>query len=327
MVISSGDIQRVVVVGAGVMGEGIGQSFAEAGLFVCLVDIKQEALERCRSQILANLKLGAQYGVIDENPEDVMARVSTALSSDLEAQLQKCDLAIETGPEVIAIKKELFSTFDKAPIHVLIASNTSSFTVSQMTAEMETPERVVGLHYFNPAHLIPAVEVHFGEHTSQSAIDTAVNLMTRVGKIPVLVRKEVPGFIINRLTGALSREIDYMLDEGIVAPHDLDAAVKASLGFRLAQIGPMEGKDFIGLDTDVRVSKNVFPGLSNRTEPSIFARELVEEGHFGVKTGRGVYDYAGRSREDVLHERNVKLLKQRRIFMSEKDGSKKDQVK
>ncbi len=313
------NIQRVVVVGAGVMGEGIAQSFIEAGLTVCLVDIQQDALDRCKSQILANLKLGKQYGVIAESPGDVMARITTALSTHLDVQLENCDLAIETGPEVLTIKKDLFSSFDKAPAHVLIASNTSSFTVSQMTQDMHTPERVVGLHYFNPAHLIPAVEVHFGKHTSQQSVDTAVALMKHIGKIPVLVRKEIPGFIINRLTGALSREIDYLLDEGIVAPHDLDAAVKASLGFRLAQIGPMEGKDFIGLDTDVRVSKNVFPGLSNRTEPSLFARGLVEDGHYGVKTGRGVYDYSGRSREELLHDRNVKLLKQRQVFISEKD--------
>ena len=229
-------------------------------------------------------------------------------------------MVIETSPEVLDIKKDLFEQFDRAPAHVLIASNTSSFTISQLTKDMKTPQRVVGLHYFNPAHLIPAVEVHFGKDTDQAAIDVAVALMKRLSKVPVIVRKEVPGFIINRLTGALSREIDYMLDEGIVAPEDLDAAVKASLGFRLAQIGPMEGKDFIGLDTDVRVSRNVFPGLSNRTEPSKFVVDLVEQGHFGVKTGRGCYDYSGRSREDVLLERNVKLLEQRKLSIKSNKG-------
>lgn len=320
MVKPANEINDIVVVGAGVMGEGIAQSFAEAGLQVCLVDIQRSALDRCVKQISQNVNLSIQYGVISETSEDVMARISVALASELGESLKTCDMAIETSPEILDIKKDLFAQFDEAPDHVLIASNTSSFTISQLTQNMKTPHRVVGLHYFNPAHLIPAVEVHFGKDTDQAAIDAAAALMTRVGKVPVIVRKEVPGFIINRLTGALSREIDFMLDEGIVAPEDLDAAVKASLGFRLAQIGPMEGKDFIGLDTDVRVSRNVFPGLSNRTEPSKFAIDLVEQGHFGVKTGRGCYDYTGRTREDVLHERNVKLLEQRKLFLDAQNG-------
>lgn len=319
MLKSANDINRVIVIGAGVMGEGIAQSFLEAGLEVCLIDTQQAALDRCQAQIRSNVSLSREYDVISESVDSVMKRLSSSLADNLESRLQNCDFAVETVPEIKDAKTNLFKVLDGAPHDVLLASNTSSFTVSQLTEGMTTAERVVGLHYFNPAHLIPAVEIHFGQKTSQAAIDIAEQLMLRAGKVPVIVRKEVPGFIINRLTGALSREIDYMLDEGIVAPEDLDAAIKASLGFRLAQIGPMEGKDFIGLDTDVRVSRNVFPGLSNRTQPSKFAVELVEQGHFGVKTGRGVYNYSGRSREDVLQERNIKLLEQRKLFLDAKE--------
>ena len=173
-----------------------------------------------------------------------------------------------------------------------------------MAEGLETRSRVVGLHFFNPAHLIPAVEFHHGGDTDPEATGVAIELMKRVGKIPVLVRKEFPGFVINRLTGALSREIDHMIDEGIVEPEDLDGAIKASLGFRLAQIGPMGAKDLIGLDTDVRVSRIVYPTLSNRLEPSQWLVDKVEHGDLGVKTGKGCYSYEGRSRDDVLDERN-----------------------
>lgn len=324
MIRQAHDIDRVIVIGAGVMGEGIAQSFAEAGLSVCLVDVEAKALTRCVNQIKANLDLSIRYDIISETLTQIMARISTTLADDLPVQLEKCDFVIETSPETIDVKQAVFAQLDKAPPEVLLTSNTSSFTISQITKNMQTPERVVGLHYFNPAHLIPAVEVHFGERTNRQAINEVIALMERIGKVPILVRKEIRGFIINRLTGALSREIDHMLDEGVVAPEDLDAAVKASLGFRLAQIGPMEGKDFIGLDTDVRVSRNVFPDLSNRTEPSESAVKLVEQGHFGLKTGRGYYDYKGQSRENLLHDRNIKLLEQRKLFLAMQAKNKRE---
>ncbi len=323
MIKTADDIQTVIVIGAGVMGEGIAQSFAEAGFNVQILDIHDDALARCQSQIASNLQLGLEAGALTDTVDNVMARINTSNTKNMAALLQHCDMVVESAPELIALKREIFAQLDQAPDHVLLASNTGSFTVSEITKGMNTPERVVGLHYFNPAHLIPAVEVHKGADTSEERIEQAMEIMRRVGKIPVRVRKEIPGFIINRLTGALSREVDHLIDEGVVTPEDLDAAMKASLGFRLAQVGMMEGRDFIGLDTDVRVSKNVYPQLSTRTLPSQKTIDLVEQGDLGVKSGRGYYDYAGRSREDVLRARNEKLLKQLEVFraMHNKDAS------
>ena len=183
-----------------------------------------------------------------------------------------------------------------------------------MTESMDTASRVVGLHYFNPAHVIPAVEVHHGERTDEAAIEHIIAIMHGVGKVPVRVRKEIPGFIINRLTGTLEREIDLLLDEGIVTPHDLDAAVKASLGFRLACIGPMEAEDFIGLDTAYRVSNNVFKGLSNATQASAALGEKVERGELGVKSGKGWYDYTAVPQADTFAKRDEKLLAQLALY-------------
>ena len=158
------------------------------------------------------------------------------------------------------------------------------------------------------------MEIHRGAKTADAVVEAVFALLERAGKIPVLVRKEVPGFIINRLTGALMREVNYIIDEGIATPQDLDAAVKASFGFRLACVGPMEAEDFIGLDTCARVSGNLADSLSNRSGPSPALLEKIERNELGVKSGKGWYDYQGRSREEVLNERNRRLLRQLALF-------------
>ncbi|MBW1799718.1 MAG: 3-hydroxybutyryl-CoA dehydrogenase, partial [Deltaproteobacteria bacterium] len=312
------DIKDVLVIGSGIMGLGIAQNFAQAGLTVRVVDREMDILERCMAQIDANLKLFMGYGLLKEEPATVKARLIPYLTKDLDEAMKGCDFVVEAVPEIIELKKELFAKMDTLPERVILSSNTSSLTISSMAGDMRTPARVVGLHYFNPAHIIPAVEIHRGKHTSDEVVEVTRALMLRVGKKPVLVRKEVPGFIINRLTGAMEREIDYLLDEGVVTPEDLDTAVKASYGFRLACLGPMEAEDMIGLDTAARSSSNIFKVLSNKTEPSPQLLEKVNRGELGIKSGRGWYDYSGRSTEEIMDERNRLLLKQLALFMSRK---------
>jgi 3-hydroxybutyryl-CoA dehydrogenase len=306
-------VSHVTVIGFGTMGLGIAQSFAEGGMTVSVVDRDQAAITRNLKQVEANLVIAKAHGLVD-NPSVVHARIAGFLWEDFAAATASADLVVETVPEVLEIKKDVFAKLDSLSPHVLIGSNTSSFTVSQMTADMKTPERVVGLHYFNPAHLIPAVEIHHGAKTSEDAIELMIAVMKLVGKVPVRVRKEIPGFIINRLTGALEREIDLLLDQGIVTPEDLDIAVKASLGFRLACLGPMEAEDFIGLDTAYRVSNNVFKGLSNAAEASADLGEKVARGELGVKSGKGWYDYSDRTLAEVYAARDQKLLAQLAVF-------------
>ena len=300
------------------MGEGVAQSFAEAGLSVHLIDLDQSAIERCLLQIASNLRLSEEFGLLSEPPDRIASRVVPCAGADILQAVADCGLVVETVPEVLEIKRELFARLDAAPATTILASNTSSFTITDIAGGMRTAERVLGMHYFNPAHIIPAVEIHRGARTSDAVVEAARALLVRAGKIPVLVKKELPGFIINRLTGALEREIDYLLDQGVVSPEDLDRAVKASLGFRLACLGPMEAEDFIGLDTAARVSRNIFRELSNKTEPSALLLEKVERKELGVKTGQGWYDYRGRTREEVLNERNRRLLRQLALFRAER---------
>ena len=307
-------INNVLVVGAGIMGAGIAQNFAQAGLSVKISARHQETLDNALAQIEVNLKQFEEYGLIQEAPQTILPRVSPVLAKDLSQAIPHCDFVVETIPEVMDAKRETFALLDECPPDVVVSSNTGSFTVTELTEGLKHPGRVVGLHYFNPPHIMPAVEIHRSQATTEEAIEITRELMLRIGKKPVLVRKELPGFIVNRLTGALEREIDYLLDEGVVTPEDLDTAVKGSIGFRLACLGPMEIEDMIGLDTAMRVSQRVFRTLSNATEPSIKLIEKVDKGELGIKAGKGWYDYTEKPRTQVLEETNRKLLQQLALF-------------
>jgi len=314
------DVEKVVVVGAGTMGEGIAQSFAQAGLSVRVVARHKETLDRCLDQIEANLELFKEFGLLQEEPYSIKSRIEPFLAQHLAEATEDCDFVVESVPEILEVKKDLISRLDSLPQDVIIGSNSSSFTISSLAEGLHTSGRVIGLHYFNPAHIIPLVEIHSGQHTEDEVVEVTRGLMLRVGKKPVLVRKEVPGFIINRLTGAMQREVQYLIDEGIVTPEDLDIAIKASYGFRLACLGPMEAEDMIGLDTSARVSAQIFKVLSNATVPSPALIEKVNKGELGIKSGKGWYDYTGKSKAQVMEERNRKLLQQLVLFHArEKD--------
>ena len=308
------EIKQIVVIGAGNMGEGIAQSFAQAGKSVKVLSRKRETLDKCLQQIDTNLKLFAEFQLLEEAPEVIKSRITYIPMAELSEAIRGCHFIVETIPEVLADKKELFGKLDGCDPDVILASNTSSITITTLTEDMKTAYRVVGTHYFNPAHIVPLVEIHRGQYTSDKVVQTTRDLMLQVGKKPILVRKEIPGFIVNRIQGAIFREISYLLDEGIATPEDIDMAAKAMYGFRLSCIGPMEADDMIGLDTSARVSANLFRTLSNRTEPSATLLDKVSKGELGIKTGSGWYNYGGKTRTQVLDEINRRLLKQLVLF-------------
>jgi 3-hydroxyacyl-CoA dehydrogenase len=310
------EIKSVAVIGTGIMGVGIAQGFAEAGLKVKMIARRQESLDQGVSLVKANLALFKEFNLLKEAPEAIEERIEPVVSTELAQGARGADFILETIQEIYDAKRAIFTQLDEFPADVLIASNTSSMTIDKLTDGFKTPERMLGLHYFNPAHIIPAVEIHKSKATTQEAVDRTRELMIKAGKKPVVVLKSLPGFIINRLTGAMEREIDNLLDEGVVTPEDLDVAVKASYGFRLSCMGPMEAEDMIGLDTAARVSGNVFKVLSNRTEPSPELIEKVGRGELGIKSGKGWYDYSGQTREEVNDKINRRLLKQLALFRS-----------
>jgi 3-hydroxybutyryl-CoA dehydrogenase len=307
--------EKVLIVGAGTMGEGIAQSFAQHGMRVRLVDVKDEVVDRALGQVGQNVEQFREFGLITEPAGRVMERVDGLVTGDMAAAVDGCTYVIEAVPENLDLKRDLLTRLQAAAPDLVIGSNTGSFTMDTLAEGLPRPDNLIGIHYFNPAHIIPLVEVHRGTECSDAAYATTIRLLEASGKKTVLVRVERPGFIVNRLMGALEREIDYLLDEGIVTPEDLDVAVKSSTGFRFACLGPMELEDMIGLDIAATVSGRVFKGLSNATEPSPMLLEKVEKGELGIKSGRGWYDYTGRTREEVLKEKNARLLPQLKLFL------------
>lgn len=308
------NVKEVAVIGAGIMGEGIAQNFAQAGLSVRLVDIDKQCLDSCLAQIDANLKLFLEFGLLHEEPSSIKARIKPFLWQHLAEATRDCDFVVEAIPEKLQLKRDLFAQLDSLPHDTVLSSNTSSFTISAIAEGLRIPGRVVGLHYFNPAHIMPLVEIHRGQHTEDEVVEVARELMLRIGKKPILVRKEVPGFVINRIQAAMGRESNYLVYTGVVTPEDLDIAVKASYGFRLACIGPMESSDMMGLDTVLRASEQIYKVLNSATEPSPALIERVQRGELGVKSGKGWYDYTGKSRAQVMEERDRKLLQQLVLF-------------
>jgi 3-hydroxybutyryl-CoA dehydrogenase len=309
------DPEKILVLGSGTMGEGIAQTFAQHGYDVRLVDRVEEPLTRALGQLRQNIQQFIEFDLIHEAADQVMGRIEGLVTTDMVEATEGCSYAVETIPEMLDAKKDLLAALQSVNEGLVIGSNTGSFTVDALVEGLPRPDRVIGIHYFNPAHIIPLVEIHRGSETSDAAFAETKRLLEASGKKTVLVRKEVPGFIVNRLMGALEREIDYLLDEGIVTPEDLDIAVKASTGFRFACLGPMEVEDMIGLDIAATVSGRVFKGLSNATEPSPILVEKVAKGELGIKAGKGWYDYSGTTREEVLKEKNGKLLPQLKLFL------------
>ena len=311
----------VAVIGSGTMGAGIAQSFAQAKFNVLLIDASDDALDRARASIETNLGQLDEFGLVEGRIAENLGRIGFQQGTDVLARTAGLKLVVETIPEDLGLKRALFRELDGLPDTVILGSNTSSFTLSAITDGMKTAHRTVGLHYFNPPHIIPAVEVHRCPATTDETVAAARRIVESTGKISIIVRKELPGFVINRLTGAIEREIDHLLDEGVVSPEDRDKAVKASGGVRLACLGPMEAEDMIGLDIAARVSGNIYKVLSNATEPSPELVEKVQRGELGVKSGRVWYDYPENRVKSILEERNARLLRQLALFRSETEGN------
>lgn len=301
-------IQQAAVIGAGVMGHGIAQLYAQAGILVFLYDLEENYLEKARKAIKANLILQVQRGVLTE-VESERAVACITYTTDLEEAVRTADFVTEAIPEVIEWKWELYEKLESCmkPTAV-IASNTSTIPVSRLAEKMSTPERMMITHFFNPAQLVPLVEVVRHERTEEKIVQTTMEVMRMIGKSPVLLKKEVPGFIANRLQAAVVREALHLLEEGVAEAKDIDLAVTEGPGFRWAFIGPIETADFGGLDTWKRVVDNLAPELSQSRQAPEFLNTLVDAGHLGAKSGQGIYEYEEISVSEKIKERDDKFI-------------------
>jgi len=296
------ELRRAAVIGTGTMGPGMGAVLARAGLETALYDVSPDALERAKAgSALAE-------GVLDRLGVEGGSGGSIRFESDLDAALDGADIVIEAVPEKLELKHEVFQQFEaKVADDAILASNTSGIPITRIATVCSHPQRVVGMHWSNPPHLIPMIEVVPGEQTSQETVDAVSALVRRVGYHPV-VEKEVPGFVENRILYAILRECLELVDRGIVSPEGLDLNVRWGIGYKLAVIGPMELLDMAGLDIYNAVGSYLNQDLSTSGEVSSTIRGLIDEGRLGMKTGGGIYDYTPERIDDLRAQRAAKLV-------------------
>ncbi len=276
------------IVGAGVMGGGIAQVAAEAGLETILYDIDPTMLERAATSIASSVHRAVEKGKIaPEQAERAVARIKTARAME---DLTPCDTVIEAVPEKIDLKKRLFFDLERATRHdAILATNTSTLSVTHIASALTLPERAIGMHFFNPAQLMPLVEVIAGAMTSAATVEATLALARRMGKFPVRV-KDTPGFIVNRVARPFYLEALRVLGEGVTDPATIDQLVREGGGFRM---GPFELMDLIGIDTNYAASLSMYEQFFHepRFRPCLLQQQMVDSGRLGRKTGKGWYDY------------------------------------
>ncbi len=282
------EVRRATVVGAGTMGHGIAQVAAAAGIEVGLHDVSRERIEAGLAAIRANLDKGVEKGKLTaEQREAALAHVHAA--PDLEAAAADSDLVVEAVPESIELKREVFRRIDAAaPTGAVLATNTSSLPVGEIAGATARPARVVGMHFFNPVHLMPLLEVVRGAETDDATLALAVETGRRMGKQPIVVR-DSPGFASSRLGLVLGLEAMRMLEQDVASAEDIDKAM--TLGYR-HPMGPLRLTDLVGLDVRLAIAEHLHRELrSEAFRPPEILRRMVAEGQLGKKSGRGFYSW------------------------------------
>ncbi len=296
-------IERIAVVGAGLMGHGIAQEFALAGYQVRLHDLSDDRLRAALTSIRANLRRLSSLGRLESTRIDpALAAITT--STDLGRIVSGAELVIEAIVEELGAKHALLRSLEAlCGQHTLIASNTSSFMPSRLAEAVSCPDRLLVAHYFNPPYLIPVVEIVPGPATSSDTIAAMVGLLENVGKAPVVLMKEATGFVGNRLQFALFREALAIVEQGIADPQAVDQVVRFGFGRRLAAAGPFEVFDLAGLDTIAAIAAEIFPELATASPSGQQVPELlhqkVQQGELGVKSGRGFHEWTDEKIEEL----------------------------
>jgi 3-hydroxybutyryl-CoA dehydrogenase len=303
-------VKRVAVIGAGTMGHSIAQVFAASGIEVNLADVKKEILDHALRLMKGNLKTLVEYGKVKEREvPSILARIHT--TTDIQAAAQGTDFVLEAVVEIPEIKKTVFKLLDEAcGGETILASNTSGLEIFKII-EVRNPSRTVVTHWFAPPHIIPLVEVVPGPETSPSVVQFAAKLMERIGKKPIVMKQFVQRFIVNRIQNAIIFAALEMIMNNWATPEEIDRAIKTSLGIRLPIVGVVQSLDFTGL----KLIDDIIKGLGMNV-PLI--TEKVNRGDFGVSTSRGLFDYGGRTEEEILRKRDTLYLRMLDFLESQK---------
>jgi 3-hydroxybutyryl-CoA dehydrogenase len=294
---------RISVLGAGLMGHGIAQVFALAGHEVSIYDPVAASLDQVKTRIVANLRdLG--------DDESAVARVEPC--ADLARAVRDADYVVEAAPENLELKRKLFAeTETYVRPDTILASNTSVIPITAIMQDLRDRSRALGTHWWNPPYLVPLVEVIGTQWTSAAAIDFAMRLHAAAGKKPAHVKKDVAGFIGNRLQHALWREAVSLVENGICDAETVDTVIKAAFGRRLAVLGPLENADLVGTDLTLAIHKTVLPAIESRPGPSPYLERLVAEGKLGFKSGEGFRKWTPEA-QAALRAKVVQHLKKAR---------------
>jgi 3-hydroxybutyryl-CoA dehydrogenase len=302
-----GQCRTVAVIGNGLIGHGVAQIFAAASRDVRLIGRSEASLARALERIRESLRRFVEHGLIEPGDvEPIAARIRTSTTLDAAAG---ADLVIEAVPEDPALKLAVFEHLDRVCPPPAVLASSSGHPVSRLIGRVRRRERAVAVHFWNPPQLIPLVEVCAGPETAPDVVPWVVDVLVAVAKQPVVLEREIDGFLGNRLQFALLREALALWASGVASAEAIDLAVKASFGRRLAVTGPLESADLGGLDTFQAFAAFLFPGLDASPAPPAAMGEVVRAGHRGPATGRGIYDWTRRDSQALLAARVEELFR------------------
>jgi 3-hydroxybutyryl-CoA dehydrogenase len=307
------EFKKALVIGSGVMGPGIALGFALGGVSTTVTDVDKDALHRGKKTIEEALALFVSQKMMEKDTVgDILGKIQ--FSSDLAPAAENADLVIEAVSENPAVKESIYRELDDVlPPDVIIGSNTSSLPIPEMYPDIR-PGRLIIIHYFNPPHIMPLVEIVRAKTTPDDAIERLRGFYRRVGKYVVVLNKFLPGFLINRIQVAVMREVLFLLGEGLADPDEIDTAFKCCSALRGVVHGPFEHMDMIGLDTVESASRVVFPLLANNTDVPKVISDLVGEGRIGYKGSGGFYPYPDETKDEHRLRRDRALLEELKLF-------------
>jgi 3-hydroxybutyryl-CoA dehydrogenase len=301
-------LTKTTVIGAGLMGGQIAVVLAVGSRETFLMSRRRETIERALTNIPRYTNELYNNGILRSPPEEVFGRIHATTS--LEEAAEDAELVVEAVTEDLDVKRDVFKRLDKvARPEAILASNTSGLPISRIAEATERPERVVGSHFIQPAHIVPLVEVVKGAKTSEDTVLRAADIWRGLGKVPIIVKNDLPGFIVNRMQHALVREAVFLLAKGVAEAKDIDLAVTLGLGPRFTVSGPLEQRDLNGIDVNYMVARHLWSQLSGWEEPLNYLKGKVDKGELGLKVGKGYYDWSGSDPTEVRRIRDEALIK------------------